>query len=184
MFLSLSGYVCVVDQMSLETFRIFRTKEKKTPNWHGLAVTVECSQTNGSVFSLCSFPCRRTGPREGEIQIDCRRNGHHFRRIGWLLKNTNHAKEKEKHQRFFINYIPAHLPSDVLFSYTQQEQLKNTTRTLSSHTHVHQLHTPTQSRHETHFCSNRLAQCIFSDSLLLPRHISSSLPLLYNLYWF
>jgi hypothetical protein len=84
---------------------------------------------------------RRTGPREGEIQIDCRRNGHHFRRIGWLLKNTNHAKEKEKHQRFFINYIPAHLPSDVLFSYThQQQQLK---KHYNNNNNIEQPHTCT-----------------------------------------
>ena len=37
-----------------------------------------------------------------------------------------YAKEKEKHQRFFINYIPAHLPSDVLFSYTHQQDQKTT----------------------------------------------------------
>lgn len=132
---------------------------------------------------MCFFPCRRTGPREGEIQIDCRRNGHHFRRIGWLLKNTNHAKEKEKHQRFFINYIPAHLPSDVLFSYTQQQQLKKHYNNIEQPHTCTPLHTPTQPRHETHICSNRLAQCIFSVSLLLPA-TSSPLPLLYNLYWF
>ena len=92
---------------------------------------------------LFSLPNRRTGPREGEIQIDCRRNGYHFRRIGWLLKNTTHAKEKETHQRFFINYIPAHLPSDVLFSYTARH--KN-----NSIEQPHTLQHNTHKRHETH----------------------------------
>ena len=147
-----------------------------------LVVGLNVARLMGPCFLLCSFPCRRTGPREGEIQIDCRRNGHHFRRIGWLLKNTNHAKEKEKHQRFFINYIPAHLPSDVLFSYThQQQQLKKHYNNNIEQPHTCTPHTYTQSRHTRHnFCSNRLAQCIFS----FPRHTPSLLPLLYNLYWF
>lgn len=68
-------------------------------------------------------PNRRTGPREGEIQIDCRRNGYYFRRIGWLLKhhsttNTTHIncnnncknncknsnKKTPSAKRFLINY--------------------------------------------------------------------------------
>jgi len=68
---------------------------------------------------------RRTGPREGEIQIDCRRDGYHFRRIGWLLKTisssttttTTRRRDFEKENKiktttekgntrdFFINYI-------------------------------------------------------------------------------
>lgn len=64
---------------------------------------------------------RRTGPREGEIQIDCRRNGYHFRRAGWLLNTQQEKRAKTTHQRFFINYILTHLPS-VVFSFDIQQQ--------------------------------------------------------------
>merc|ERR1712105_7867 len=76
--------------------------------------------TNSAAAAIDS---RRTGPREGEIQIDCRRNGYYFRRIGWLLKhhsttNTTHIncnnncknncknsnKKTPSAKRFLINY--------------------------------------------------------------------------------
>ena len=81
--------------------------------------------TNNYKFVCILFLNRRTGPREGEIQIDCRRDGYHFRRIGWLLKTisssttttTTRRRDFEKENKiktttekgntrdFFINYI-------------------------------------------------------------------------------
>jgi len=37
------------------------------------------------IFCFRYYCFRWTGPREGEIQIDCRWNGNYFYRIGWLL---------------------------------------------------------------------------------------------------
>lgn len=71
---------------------------------------------------------RRTGPREGEIQIDCRRNGYHLRGVGWLLRikrekpSTTLLYTPEKIFFSFINYII--LPHIFLWCYTRDTQKK------------------------------------------------------------
>ena len=111
---------------------------------------------------------RRTGPREGEIQIDCRRNGYHFRRIGWLLNNkTPHVpvqkeKQKQKHQTrdFFINYTAAahFTPLALLFLMSSFILLPHTN--IEQPAHMKKGKTSTTSIIDKTLVANRSAQCI------------------------
>jgi len=61
------------------------------------------------------FSCRRTRPREREVQIHLRRPGPHFHRIGWLNRFTKYLHPLSNY--LYINATIRSLSTHIIDAY-------------------------------------------------------------------